>query len=78
MDRKKVIGVTLPFCFEDIQIEYSIGLDIYKGKVLMLYSTRDSTSRYVRFPIQHVLENMFFLDPHTNKNAFYHRIYSHE
>ena len=78
MDRKKVVGVTLPFCFEDIQIEYSIGLDIYKGRVLMLYSTRDSTSKYVRFPLHHALENFCFLDPHVNKSTFYQHIYTHE
>lgn len=61
----QVIGVSSPFCFENVQIEYSIGMDIYKGKILFLYSTRDTTSKYMRLPLYHVLENMFFINPKT-------------
>jgi hypothetical protein len=58
----KVIGATPPFCFEDVQIEYTIGMDIYKGKIIFLYSTRDSTSRYVRMPLFLLLEQLHFVD----------------
>lgn len=61
-EKHSVIGVTPPFCFEKPQIEYNIGLDIYKGHVLFLYSTRDSTSRYVRVPLWRIVENMYFPD----------------
>jgi hypothetical protein len=61
----KVVGVSLPFCFENAQIEYNIGMDIYKGKILFLYSTRDSTSRYMRIPLFHILENMIFINEET-------------
>jgi hypothetical protein len=56
----KLIGTCSPFCFEDVQIEYNIGLDIYKGKMLFLYSTRDSTSKYARIPLSYILEKMVF------------------
>lgn len=57
-----VVGATPPFCFEDVQIEYSIGLDIHDGKILFLYSTRDSTSRYMRVPAYHLLDQLRFVD----------------
>lgn len=72
--KHQVIGVTSPFCFEDVQIEYNIGFDIHKGMILFLYSTRDSTSRYIRLPLYHILDNMYF----PNKDAetlFKTRIY---
>ena len=58
----KVIAVSSPFCFEDVQIEYNIGLDIYKGKMVFLYSTRDNTSKYIRLPLCHILEKLFFFN----------------
>lgn len=73
-EKHSVVGVSSPFCFENVQIEYSIGMDIYKGKILFLYSTKDGTSKYARLPLYHVLENMYY----TNKEAetlFKTRIY---
>jgi len=63
--KHEVVGVSLPFCFENVQIEYNIGMDIHKGKILFLYSTRDSTSRYIRIPLFHILENMIFINRET-------------
>lgn len=68
-----VVGVTSPFCFEKPQIEYNIGLDIYKGHVLFLYSTMDRTSKYVRVPLWRIVDNMFFLDE-ERKDFFKTRI----
>jgi hypothetical protein len=59
-EKHAVVGTTSPFCFERPQIEYNIGLDIYKGYISFLYSTRDSTSRYLRFPLWRMLEMMCF------------------
>jgi hypothetical protein len=70
----RVVAVSLPFCFEDIQIEYSIGMDIFQGKVLFLYSTRDSTSRYVRFPLYHILDSLHFPDKEA-ETLFKTRVY---
>lgn len=58
----KVVAVSMPFCFEDIQIEYNIGLDIHQGKMLFLYSTRDCTSKYVRIPLFFILEKLLFMN----------------
>jgi len=71
---KRTIGVTSPFCFEDIQIEYTIGLDIHKGKMLFLYSTRDSTSRSIRVPLTNILENLYFEDEQA-ETCFKTKIY---
>ena len=60
--KHQLVAVSPPFCFEDVQIEYNIGLDIYKGKILFLYSTRDSTSKYMRLPLHHILEKLLFFD----------------
>lgn len=57
-----VVGATPPFCFEDAQIEYNIGLDIYKGRILFAYSTRDSSSQYMRVPIHHLLDRLHYVD----------------
>lgn len=57
-----VVGATPPFCFEDAQIEYNIGLDIYKGRILFAYSTRDSSSRYMRLPVHQLLERLRYVD----------------
>lgn len=59
-EKKRTIACTSPFCFEDTQIEYTIGLDIYKGNILFLYSTRDSTARYVRVPFRNIIEKLHF------------------
>lgn len=56
----QVMAVSSPFCFEDVQIEYTIGLDIYKGRMVFLYSTMDSTSRYMRIPLFHILDKLCF------------------
>jgi hypothetical protein len=61
-EKHKVVAVSAPFCFEDVQIEYTIGLDIYKGRLVFLYSTRDSTSKYMRIPLCHILETLLFFD----------------
>lgn len=70
----KVVAVSSPFCFEDIQIEYTIGLDIYKGKMLFLYSTRDCTGRYIRIPLYRILDMLYYPDPNM-ENKFKHEIY---
>lgn len=61
-EKHSVVGVTPPFCFEKPQIEYNIGLDIYKGHALFLYSTMDRTSQFVRVPLWRIVDNMFFID----------------
>lgn len=61
----KVVAVSSPFCFENVQIEYNIGLDIYNGRMLFLYSTRDSTSQYMRLPLWHILDKLMFFDKQT-------------
>lgn len=58
----KVVAVSQPFCFENVQIEYNIGLDIYKGKMMFLYSTKDNTSRYMRIPLYHILNQLMFFE----------------
>lgn len=68
-EKHQVIGVSPPFCFENIQIEYTISMDIYKGKILFLYSTRDCTSRYVRLPFSFLLEELHFMD--SNKEILF-------
>lgn len=73
-EHHQVIGVTSPFCFENVQIEYSIGMDIYKGMILFIYSTRDSTSRYIRLPISSLLEDMYFIN-HKTETQFKTQIF---
>lgn len=74
LSAKAVVGVSDPFLFEALQIEYSIGFDIFRGRVLFFYSTRDSTSRMVRIPLVSLLDRMW-IDP-AHKTAFYCRLFS--
>lgn len=60
--KKKVMAVSQPFCFEDVQIEYNIGMDIYKGHMLFLYSTMDRTSKWVRVPLHEIVWDMHFME----------------
>lgn len=59
---KKVMAVSQPFCFEDVQIEYNVGMDIYKGHIMFLYSTMDRTSKWVRVPLHKIIWDMHCLD----------------
>jgi hypothetical protein len=72
MDQKKVVAVTTPFGFESLEIEYTVGLDVDNGRILFLYSTRDSTSRYVRVPLLTIVSMFRYLH---DKNAFQARIF---
>jgi hypothetical protein len=69
-NQKKVVATTPPFCFEGSPIEYSIGMDIYKGKILLTYSINDCHSRYVRLPLSHIINMLIFPKPH-DKELFY-------
>jgi hypothetical protein len=59
LDKKEVVGVTSPFGFESLEIEYTVGLDV-NDRILFFYSTRDCTSRYVRLPLFSILEKMHY------------------
>lgn len=67
---KSVVALSEPFYFENIQIEYTIGLDIHAGKIVFLYSTRDATSRYIRLPLMSFLSKLYFFDE-TRRARFF-------
>jgi len=74
--KKSIVAITEPFLFEELQIEYTVGLDISDGRILFLYSTRDATSRYVRIPMMIILKRLHVLDP-SRETAFYRELLSH-
>lgn len=58
-----VVGISEPILFEKLQIEYCIGMDILNGQFLFLYSTMDSSSRYVRLSVEQILEKIVWVVP---------------
>lgn len=72
-EKKQVVGVSTPFCFEGHNIEYSIGLDIHKDRMLFLYSVNDAVSRYVAIPIHRIVDWIVFIAP---SSEFYSSIYT--
>lgn len=71
-NQKKIVAVSAPFGFESLEIEYTVGLDVDKGRILFCYSTRDCTSRYVRLPLLTILSMFHYLH---DKNEFQARIF---
>ena len=60
-----LVGVSQPFVFEDNQIEYCVGFDIWKNHFLFLYSVMDRTSQYSRIPIDKILDLMVWIQPNS-------------
>lgn len=72
--KKKVVAATAPFSFENAPIEYSIGLDIHRGKILFTYSVNDCTSRYLRLPLSYFVERLHFIDD-NDRLDFHSRLF---
>lgn len=54
-------GISEPFVFEQLQIEYCCGMDIFRDKFLLAYSTQDKTSKYIRIDAVWFLQKMIWL-----------------
>lgn len=61
--QEKVVAYTPACCFENLQIEYSVGFDIdLQGRIVFLYSVNDATSQWVRMPVLDLLHDLIFPD----------------
>ena len=58
---------TLPFSFEGERIEYSIGLVIENGEMVMSYSTWDSSSKIISIPLDLIFEKLVYVSEDSKK-----------
>lgn len=57
----KIIGVTIPFCFDEIRIEYCLGLLLSKYEYKLSYSVNDNCAREITIPEEWVQRNFIAL-----------------